>query len=187
MKFYSTEEVLIAHNEGRVDLHAKIQAKVKYENEDGTFGLKRTETTVGRVIFNQATPEKVPFINELLTKKNLRKVIMDIIERTDFPTTATFLDAIKEMGFYWSFKGGLSFNLGDLITPTQKAETLVTAQKEVDEVWDNYNMGLITNNERYNQIIDKWTLFFLTSWMDYLYWNTLSLHTVPVKVWPIRP
>ena len=157
MKFYSTEEVLIAHNEGRVDLHAKIEAKVKFENEDGTFGLKRTQTTVGRVIFNQATPEKVPFINQLLTKKNLRKVIMDIIERTDFPTTANFLDAIKEMGFYWSFKGGLSFNLGDLITPTQKADTLVTAQKEVDEVWDNYNMGLITNNERYNQIIDKWT------------------------------
>ena len=157
MKFYSTEEVLIAHNEGKIDLHAKIEAKVKSENEDGTFGMKRTQTTVGRVIFNQATPEKVPFINELLTKKNLRKVIMDIIERTDFPTTANFLDSIKEMGFYWSFKGGLSFNLGDLITPTQKADTLVTAQKEVDEVWDNYNMGLITNNERYNQIIDKWT------------------------------
>jgi len=157
MKFYSTEEVLIAHNEGKVDLHAQIEAKVKYENEDGTFGLKRTETTVGRVIFNQATPEKVPFINELLTKKNLRKVIMDIIDRTDFPTTADFLDKIKEMGFYWSFKGGLSFNLGDLITPTVKAKTLIDAQTEVDEVWDNYNQGLITNNERYNQIIDKWT------------------------------
>ncbi|MEO1628633.1 MAG: DNA-directed RNA polymerase subunit beta', partial [Bacteroidota bacterium] len=156
--FYGTEEVLIAYNEDQIDLHAKIGVRVKVENpETGGFVHKRIDTTVGRVIFNQAVPEMVPFVNQLLTKRNLKKVISDIIERTDFAVTASFLDSIKEMGFLWSFKGGLSFNLGDLITPTVKNNALSEAQSEVDEVWDNYNMGLITNNERYNQIIDKWT------------------------------
>jgi DNA-directed RNA polymerase subunit beta' len=157
MKFYSPEEVIIAYNEGKVDLHASIHARVPVEGEGGKLVNKLTETTVGRVIFNQATPETVPFINTLLTKKNLKKVIGDIIRRTNFAVTADFLDNIKELGFLWSFKGGLSFNLGDLITPTVKAVTLEEAQAEVDEVWENYEMGLITNNERYNQIIDKWT------------------------------
>ncbi|MEL6636768.1 MAG: DNA-directed RNA polymerase subunit beta' [Bacteroidota bacterium] len=156
-RFYSSEEVMIAYNEDKIDLHAKIQVRAIVENELGHMVPERIDTTVGRVLFNQAVPEEVPFINTLLTKKNLKKVISDIINRTNFYVTAQFLDEIKEMGFYWSFKGGLSFNLGDLITPTVKASTLDTAQSEVDEVWDNYNMGLITNNERYNQIIDKWT------------------------------
>jgi len=99
----------------------------------------------------------IPYINELLTKRNLKKVISGIITRTDYAITAEFLDKIKELGFYWSFRGGLSFNLGDLINPTVKEQTLVEAQAEVDEVWENYNMGLITGNERYNQVIDKWT------------------------------
>ena len=99
----------------------------------------------------------MPFINELLTKKNLKRIIGNVIKRTNFNVTAGFLDSIKEMGFLWAFKGGLSFNLGDLITPTVKAKTLESAQEAVDEVWDNYNMGLITNNERYNKIIDEWT------------------------------
>jgi DNA-directed RNA polymerase subunit beta' len=102
-------------------------------------------------------PDGVPFVNLLLSKKNLKKVIADIITRTDFKRTALFLDGIKDAGFYWSYRGGLSFNLGDLIDPSNKESMLVNAQEEVDEVWDNYNMGLITNNERYNQIIDKWT------------------------------
>ena len=157
MRFYSSEEVLIAYNEDTIDLHAAIKVRVEKENDKGELETKIVETTVGRVIFNQAVPINIPFINVLMTKKNLKKVIMDIIERTNFSVTATFLDKIKEMGFYWSFKGGLSFNLGDLIEPTVKASTLVEAQDEVDEVWENYNMGLITNNERYNQIIDKWT------------------------------
>ncbi len=156
-RFYSAEEVMIAYNEGQVDLHAKIQVRAIVENEEGEFKPTRIDTTVGRVLFNQAVPKEVPYINTLLTKKNLKKVISDIITRTNFYVTAEFLDNIKELGFYWSFRGGLSFNLGDLITPTVKASTLDTAQAEVDEVWDNYNMGLITNNERYNQIIDKWT------------------------------
>jgi len=155
--YYSAEEVRIAYNEKKLDLHAHINVRVRTEDEDGNMLLKRIETTTGRVLFNEAVPEQVPFINELLTKKNLRKIIGEIIERTDFSVTAVLLDKIKELGFMWAFKGGLSFNLGDLITPSVKADTLVEAQQEVDEVWDNYNMGLITNNERYNQIIDKWT------------------------------
>ncbi len=155
--FYSEEEVLIAYNEGKVGLHDAISVKVDVENELGHIVKERVDTTVGRVIFNEAVPEEVPFINQLLTKKNLKKVIGDVIERTNFAIAATFLDNMKDMGFFWSFKGGLSFNLGDLITPTIKESTLIEAQDEVDEVWDNYNMGLITSNERYNQIIDKWT------------------------------
>lgn len=158
MKFYSAEEVMIAFNEGQTELHAPIHVRTKVLKEDGTMGLGLVETTVGRVIFNEAVPESVPFINILMTKKNLKKVISDIIIKTDFNATAKFLDEIKELGFYWSFKGGLSFNIGDLITPSIKEATLINAQAEVDEVWDNYNMGLITPNERYNQIIDKWTL-----------------------------
>ena len=157
MKFYSPEEVIIAYNEGVLDLHAMIKVRAKVDGKDGKMAHKLIETTVGRVIFNQAVPEQVPFVNTLLTKKNLKTVIGDVIERTDFSVTADFLDAIKELGFLWAFKGGLSFNLGDLITPSVKSRTLDMAQMEVDEVWDNYNMGLITNNERYNQIIDKWT------------------------------
>ncbi len=156
-KFYSEEEVVIAYNERTVDLHAWIHVRTRIENEDGELENKLIETTVGRVIFNQAVPEDIPFVNELLGKKNLRRVIGGILKRTNFKVTANLLDSIKEMGFMWAYKGGLSFNLPDLITPTLKADTLVTAQAEVDEVWENYNMGLITNNERYNQIIDKWT------------------------------
>jgi len=155
--FYSSEEVMIAYNEGKADLHAVINVRARVENEEGEMVTKRIETTVGRVLFNRAVPESVPFVNETLTKKALKKVIGGIIRRTDFHVTAGFLDKIKDMGFMWAFKGGLSFNLGDLINPTVKAETLVTAQETVDEIWEQYNMGLITNNERYNKIIDIWT------------------------------
>ena len=115
------------------------------------------DTTTGKVLFNQVVPESVPYINILLTKKNLRKVIGDILTRTNFPRTAQFLDDIKDLGFSWAFRAGLSFKLGDLITPSIKEETLKAAQDDVDEVFANYNMGLITENERYNQTIDKWT------------------------------
>ena len=155
--FYSAEEVIIAYNEEKVDLHALINLRATVENEEGELVEQRIETTPGRVLFNNAIPEGVPYVNDLLTKKNLKVIISDVIQRTDFPKTAKFLDDIKDMGFYWAFRGGLSFNLGDLITPTVKNDTLNMAQEEVDDVWENYNMGLITNNERYNQIIDKWT------------------------------
>ncbi|MEM7106022.1 MAG: DNA-directed RNA polymerase subunit beta' [Bacteroidota bacterium] len=156
-KFYSPEEVIIAYNERTVDLHAWIEVRVNVENEEGELERKRVKTTVGRVLFNQHVPDNIPFVNELLGKKALRKVISDILSRTDFKTTAKLLDDIKDMGFLWAFKAGLSFNLPDLITPSNKESKLKEAQEQVDAVMDNYNMGLITNNERYNQIIDQWT------------------------------
>ena len=155
-RFYSAEEVIIAYNEGQLDLHASIECRVPM-HEDGKIIERRIKTTVGRVLFNQAVPASVPYINELLTKRNLKIIIGEIINRTSFKTTAEFLDGIKELGFGWAFKAGLSFNLGDLIIPEFKKTALTAAQVDVDEVWDNYNMGLITYNERYNQIIDKWT------------------------------
>ncbi len=153
--FYSPEEVRIAFNEKQLELHDAINVKIF--NQYGDAVAKLVKTTVGRVIFNDARPEGVPYINEVMTKKNLKQVISEIITRTNFAVTAKFLDDIKELGFYWAFKAGLSFNLGDLITPSIKVKTLKDAQVEIDEIWESYNMGLITNNERYNQIIDKWT------------------------------
>ena len=155
--FYSAEEVIIAYNEARVDLHAHIRVKTMVRNEKDELELKLLETTVGRVIFNQFVPKEVGFVNALLTKKNLREIIGDIIRYTNIPKTAKFLDDIKQLGFRMAFQGGLSFSINDLIIPEVKQELVESAQSEVDEVWDNYNMGLITNNERYNQIIDIWS------------------------------
>ncbi|WP_341834985.1 DNA-directed RNA polymerase subunit beta' [Chitinophaga pollutisoli] len=155
--FYSAEEVIIAHNEGRVDLHANIRVKADVRKEDGTLERKLIETTVGRVIFNVYVPKEAGFVNALLTKKSLREIIGDIIKATDIPKTAKFLDDIKQLGFRTAFRGGLSFNINDLIIPDAKQLMIDGAAGEVDEVWDNYNMGLITNNERYNQIIDIWS------------------------------
>jgi len=155
--FYSPEEVVIAYNEHMVDLHAGIKVKVNMRNSDGTLTNKLLETTVGRVIFNQHVPKTVGFINALLTKKSLREIIGDIIKWTNIPTTAKFLDDIKQLGFRMAFKGGLSFNINDLIIPDTKESMIENATTEVDEVWDNYNAGLITNNERYNGIIDIWS------------------------------
>ena len=155
-RFYSAEEVGIAYNEGQLDLHAAVECRVPVE-ENGEIVHRRIATTAGRVLFNQAVPQGVPYINELLTKRNLKGIISGILNRTSFKQTAEFLDAIKELGFGMAFKAGLSFNLGDLVIPELKKTALAAAQTEVDEVWDNYNMGLITYNERYNQIIDKWT------------------------------
>ena len=155
--FYSQDEVLIAHNEGKVDLHSYIKVRADVRNDKGELVRKLIETTVGRVIFNQSVPKEVGFINSLLTKKNLREIIGDIIKITNVPKTAKFLDDIKQLGFRTAFQGGLSFNINDLIIPSIKEEVLENAKGEVDEVWDNYNMGLITNNERYNQIVDIWS------------------------------
>ncbi|MBK8496352.1 MAG: DNA-directed RNA polymerase subunit beta' [Chitinophagaceae bacterium] len=155
--FYSAEEVIIAYNEKVIDLHANIKVKADFRNPDGTLTNKLIETTVGRVIFNQHVPKTVGFINALLTKKALREIIGDIIKWTSVPITAKFLDDIKTLGYRMAFRGGLSFNINDLIIPEIKALLVENAQTEVDEVWDNYNMGLITNNERYNQIIDIWS------------------------------
>src|SRR6186713_756201 len=156
MKFYNSSEVVIAYNEKIVDMHAWIKVKVPVR-ENGEIAIKMVETTVGRVIFNQHVPVEVGYVNALLTKKNLREIIGDILKITNIPKTVKFLDDIKLLGFRTAFQGGLSFNILDLVIPDSKEELLDQAKGEVDEVWDSYNMGLITNNERYNQIVDIWS------------------------------
>ena len=155
MTFYNMDEVLIAYNEGIVDLHAAIKVRTNVR-EGGKLSKKIIDTTVGRVLFNQHVPEEVGFINALLTKKSLREIIGDIIKITNVPKTAKFLDDIKTLGFRMAFRGGLSFSVNDLIVPEIRNQMLDNAKAEVDEVWESYNMGLITNNERYNQVIDIW-------------------------------
>jgi DNA-directed RNA polymerase subunit beta' len=155
-KFYSPEEVIIAYNEKRVDLHAIIYVKVD-DVVDGKVVNHSIETTVGRVLFNQVVPEGFAYINQLLTKKSLRDIISDILKEFGTATTAQFLDDIKSMGYTMAFKGGLSFNLGDVLIPEIKQQLIAEANEEVNEVVNNYNMGFITNTERYNQIIDIWT------------------------------
>src|SRR5687767_10762761 len=154
--FYSEEEVIIAYNEGVIDLHAHIKVKTNVR-EGEELVHKLIDTTVGRVLFNQHVPREVGFINALLTKKNLREIIGDIITITNIPKTVKFLDDIKTLGFRMAFAGGLSFSINDLIIPDIKQELVDNAKGEVEEVWENYNMGLITNNERYNQIVDIWS------------------------------
>lgn len=157
MVFYGPQEVIIAYNEKQVDLHAWIKVKVNVRQADGTLKNELIETTVGRVIFNEVVPANYGFINQLLTKKSLRDIIGDIFKNTDMPTTAKFLDDIKNLGYYMAFKGGLSFVIDDIIIPKEKEELIAEAMEQVEEVMNNYNMGFITNNERYNQIIDIWT------------------------------
>ncbi|HOU96823.1 MAG TPA: DNA-directed RNA polymerase subunit beta' [Bacteroidales bacterium] len=154
--FYSPEEVNIAYNEGKVDLHAFIKVKVD-DIVDGKPIKHIIETTVGRVLFNQCVPEEVGFINEVLNKKSLREIIGHVLKVSGVAKTADFLDAIKNMGFNFAFKGGLSFNLDDVIIPDEKMKFVQEGYEQVEEVLNNYNMGFITNNERYNQIIDIWT------------------------------
>jgi len=157
LAFYSPEEVIVAYNEKKVDLHAWIKVKVNVFGEDGELVNKLIETTVGRVLFNQVVPKGAGYINELLTKKSLRDIIGQILKKTGIATTAKFLDDIKELGFMSAFRGGLSFNLGDVIIPDEKETLLKTADDQVAEVQNNFEAGFITNNERYNQIIDIWT------------------------------
>jgi DNA-directed RNA polymerase subunit beta' len=157
LTFYSSEEVIIAYNERKLDLHAFIKVKAKVKERDGSIVSKIIDTTVGRVLFNQHVPEEVGYINELLTKKSLRDIIGDVVKNTGMARAAQFLDDIKELGFKMAFQGGLSFNLLDINIPEQKVKLIEQASKEVEEVMGNYNMGFITNNERYNQIIDIWT------------------------------
>ncbi|HLV23939.1 MAG TPA: DNA-directed RNA polymerase subunit beta' [Moheibacter sp.] len=154
--FYSAEEVEIAYNEKAVDLNAVIKVKATVRKGEELVE-EFIETTAGRVLFNQIVPEQVGFVNEVLTKKSLRTIINNILKITDFPTTAAFLDKMKDLGFRNAFEGGLSFSLGDILIPDQKKELIAGAIDQVEGIKMNYNMGLITNNERYNQVIDVWT------------------------------
>ncbi len=155
--FADTDEALIAYNENAVDLHAPVKVMLKIKDENDKLKKQLVETTVGRIIFNEYVPPGVSFINELLSKKSLRKAITMVIEKKGTSTAAMFLDNIKSLGFEMAFKGGLSFNLDDVIIPEEKKHLVEEGNQEVDEVISNYNMGLLTYNERYNQIIDIWT------------------------------
>ncbi len=155
--FYSSEEVVIAYNEKKVDLHAIIKVLVPAINGKTEEEKQLIETTVGRVIFNEVVPEEIGFINEILTKKSLRDIIGRVLKKTGTDKTAKFLDDIKDLGFNMAFRGGLSFNLDDVIVPKEKETLVDEGYQQVEDVLMNYNAGVITNNERYNQIIDIWT------------------------------
>jgi len=155
LTFYSPEEVNIAYNEGAVDLNAGISVRTQ-DVENGEQVTKIIKTTVGRVLINEVVPAKAGYINEVLTKKNLRDIIGAVLKATDIPTTGKFLDDIKTMGFMFAFRGGLSFSLGDIIIPAEKQAMIDEANSEVDMIMSNYNMGMLTNKERYNQVIDIW-------------------------------
>ncbi|MFQ3577326.1 MAG: DNA-directed RNA polymerase subunit beta', partial [Cytophagales bacterium] len=156
MVFYGTEEVIIAINEGKVSKHAFIKVKTKVK-ENGVLVDKIIETVAGRVLFNQFVPENVGFVDELLTKKKLQQIIARVFKEAGNAKTAKFLDDIKELGFQSAYKGGLSIGLSDIQIPSNKDGLVAQAKQDVDSVWSNYLMGLITDNERYNQVIDIWT------------------------------
>ena len=156
--FYGPEEAEIAYNEGKVTLHAIVSVVVDDLDENGNVVKKMVkETSVGRMLFNQYVPEEMGYVNTLISKKSLRDIIGAVIKRCGVVRSAKFLDDIKNLGYYMAFKGGLSFNLGDVLVPEEKAEYVKEGYEQVEEVMANYNMGFITNNERYNQIIDIWT------------------------------
>jgi len=159
LTFYSAEEAIIAFNEKKIDLHAivRVRASVK-ENE--IFTKKLIETTMGRILFNQEVPEEMGFVNELLTKKNLSEIISDVLKVSGMVKTAKFLDDIKDLGYYYAFKGGLSFNLNDLVVPKEKEQMIANANSQIKEVEAKYNLKSITENERnerYHQVIKIWT------------------------------
>ena len=157
LTFYGPEEALIAYNEGKVDIHAPVKVIVKDLDENGNIVDVMRETSVGRVIVNEVVPPEAGYINTIISKKSLRDIISDVIKVCGVAKAADFLDGIKNLGYQMAFKGGLSFNLGDIIIPKEKEELVKKGYDEVEQVVNNYNMGFITNNERYNQVIDIWT------------------------------
>ena len=157
MSFYNFDEVVIAMNEGKVSKHANITVRARVRKDDGTFSIEKVETVAGRVLFNMCVPEEVGYINELLTKKKLQLIIGQVFKIVGAPKTANFLDEIKSLGFKTAFKGGLSIGLSDVNIPAEKKELVAKAKSDVQAITDNYLMGLITDNERYNQVIDTWT------------------------------
>ena len=157
LAFYGPEEAIIAYNEGRVDIHATVKCRVRDLDENDQPVTKLVETTVGRILVNQVVPEEVGYINVLLTKKSLRDIISNVMKKAGADKVAKFLDDIKNMGYQMAFRGGLSFNLDAVLIPDVKEKLVAEGYEKADAIMDDYNMGLITNNERYNQIIDVWT------------------------------
>ena len=157
LTFYGPEEAIIAHNEGKCDLHAQVKVLVTDLNENGEYEKKIIETSVGRVIVNGIVPQEVGFVNKVISKKSLRDIIADVIKKVGFARACEFLDGIKNLGYRMAYKAGLSFNLDDIIIPPEKQDLIEKGNREVEEIMNNYNMGFITDNERYNQVIDTWT------------------------------
>ena len=157
LTFYGPEEAIIAHNEGKCDLHAQVKVVVKDLDADGKLVDKMVETSVGRVIVNGIIPEEVGYVNKIISKKSLRDIIADVIKAVGFARACEFLDGIKNLGYRMTYLAGLSFNLDDIIIPKEKADLVAKGNEEVRQITDNYNMGFITDNERYNQVIDAWT------------------------------
>ena len=155
--FYGPEEAIIAYNEGRAELHAKVRCLVDDIDAEGNPIRDLKETTIGRIMFNQVVPQEVGYINELLTKRSLRDIIAVVMKKAGADKVANFLDDIKAMGYRMAFQGGLSFNLDAVIIPEEKAALVQKGYEMADDIAESYNMGLITNNERYNQVIDVWT------------------------------
>jgi len=157
LSFYGPEEAIIAHNEGKCDLHAQVKVVVEDRDEKGHPYKHTVETSVGRVIVNGIIPEQVGYVNKVISKKSLRDIIADVIKNVGFAEACEFLDGIKNLGYRMAYEAGLSFNLDDIIIPKEKAELIEKGNQEVQQITDNYNMGFITDNERYNQVIDTWT------------------------------
>ena len=157
MSFYGPEEVIIALNEKAIDIHARINVRLPKDKLNPEAGTQMVETTPGRIIVNQLVPVEVPYINEILGKKSLRKIISNVIKYTGVARTAQFLDDIKDLGYTMAFKGGLSFNLGDVIIPEEKKSLIDNGYSTVENIKANFAMGFITNNERYNKVIDLWS------------------------------
>ncbi len=157
MSFYGPEEVIIALNEKAIDIHAGINVRLPKDKNNPEAGTELVKTTPGRIIVNQLVPQEVPYINEVLGKKSLRKIISNVIKYTGVARTAQFLDDIKDLGYTMAFKGGLSFNLGDVIIPEEKKELIDNGYNTVESIKANFSMGFITNNERYNKVIDLWS------------------------------
>lgn len=156
LTFYDTEEAIIAHNEGRCDEHALVNCYVD-DVVDRQPVRHMVETTVGRIIVNEIIPKEIGFFNGIISKKSLRGLIADVITTVGMARACAFLDGVKDLGYRMSYVAGLSFNLDDIIVPAEKKELVKKGQDEVDEVTANFDMGLITDKERYNQVIDAWT------------------------------
>ena len=155
--FYGPEEALIAYNEGKVDIHAPVKVLVNDLDENGNIVKMMRETSVGRVIVNEIVPDECGFLNTIISKKSLRDIISDVIKKVGVARAADFLDGIKDLGYKMAFQGGLSFNLGDIIIPEEKEQLVAKGNEEIEEIMNEYNMGFITDNERYNKVIDVWT------------------------------
>ncbi len=157
LKFYGPEEVIVALNERAIELHAKVSVRLPKDKMNPEAGTQMVDTTAGRIIVNQFVPEEVPYVNEVLGKKALRKIITEVIKNTGVSRTAHFLDDIKNLGYDRAFRAGLSFNLGDVLVPPEKYDLINEGYRQVEEIKNNYGMGFITDNERYNKVIDLWT------------------------------